>query len=140
MLCNDLFVKKLKSNEDSQRVTEGNVKCDPTHCYKQNHITHREGFWEPSFQLGLGLENAWEYCDEPWLLHNVERVYIFGGVGVIDDNVPLLGLVIHHCNHISWNIHLIFEALRAGALSFMYHRCCKSILLMFTTYIFVHMY
>jgi len=44
--------------------------------------------------LGLGLEKAWEYCEDTWLLHNVERVYFFGGAGVLDCNVPLLGLLV----------------------------------------------
>ncbi len=42
-------------------------------------------------------------------------------------NVPLLGLVIHHYNCVSWKFHLIFEALRADALSCMYCECCKTI-------------
>ena len=94
MLCNELLVMKLKSHERNQRVTKGNVKGHPTLCYKYNLITHRESFWEPRFQLGLGLEKASEYCDEPWLLHNIEPVYFFGGEGVLDCNVPLLGLVV----------------------------------------------
>ncbi len=42
----------------------------------------------------MGLEKALEYCDEPWLLDNVERVYFFGGEGVLGCSVPLLGLVV----------------------------------------------
>ena len=94
--CNVMchVVKKLKSHEGSQRVTKGNVKSHPTLCYKQNLITHRIGFWEPIFWLGLGLEKSQEYYDEPWTLHNVERVYFFERACVLDCNVPLLGLVI----------------------------------------------
>ena len=61
---------------------------------KYNLINHRTCFLEPRFWLGLGLEKAWEYCDEPWLLHSIERVYFFGGESVIDCNVPLLGQVV----------------------------------------------
>lgn len=53
-------------------------------------------FWEPNVWLGLSLERVWEYCEEPWLLHSVERVYFFGVAGVLFYNVPLLGLVVVH--------------------------------------------
>lgn len=74
------------------KESNGNVKIHPILCYKYNLLTHRTDLWELSFWLGLGLEKAWEYCDEPWLLHNVERVHFFGGAGGVDCNVPLLGL------------------------------------------------
>jgi len=51
---------KLKSHERIPRVTNGNVKGNPTFCYKQNLITHRRGFWEPIFFQELlrdGLES-----------------------------------------------------------------------------------
>jgi len=76
------------------KESQGECQGSPTLCYKYNLITHRIGFWEPRFWLGLGLEKDWEYCDNPWLLHSIERVYFFGGVGVLDCNVPLLGLVV----------------------------------------------
>jgi len=44
--------------------------------------------------LGLDLERAWEYCEEPWLLCSIEWVYFFGGEGVLDYNIPTLGLVV----------------------------------------------
>ena len=84
----------MKSHEGRQRVTKGNVKGHPTLCYKYNLVPHRIGFWEQSVWLVLGLEKAWEYCDEPWLPQNIEHAHFFGGAGILECNVPLLGIVV----------------------------------------------
>jgi len=43
--------------------------------------------------LHISWRGLGEYCDKPWLLHSAERVHLFGGVGGVDYNVPLMGLV-----------------------------------------------
>jgi len=36
------------------------------------------------------------YCNEPWILHSAELIYLFGGAGDSDCNVPLSGPVVGH--------------------------------------------
>lgn len=52
-------------------------------------LTHSTRFW-----LGISQTRLRDYCDKPWLLCSVERVHLFGVVGGVDCNVPLLGLVV----------------------------------------------
>jgi len=134
MLCNELFVKTLKSHEGSQRVIKGNVKGHPTICSKYNLITHRADFWEPSFWLGLGLEKAWEYYDEPWLLHSVECVYFFGGASVVDCNVLLLGLVVVNGVYMD-GASTYNNNIRANTLSCICFWCSWTILVALAMYV-----
>ena len=46
-------------------------------------------------------------CNDPWLLHNVNLVYVFGGVRGSDYNILLLGLVVGHSCMYDWSFHFI---------------------------------
>ncbi len=47
------------------------------------------------------------YCNDPWLLHSGEIVYLFGAVGDNDCNISLLGLVVGHGCMDDWIFHFL---------------------------------